>query len=269
MPRYLERLVARAGIAQGGPSAAPRPRAQFESDASDPFENIAAWNAEPVQTAIQPAKPMRRETAADNTPVKPAVFPITESPSTEIRVEEHWTEANATPSPALVATPEPPAPIVREFHQEIEARPQAAMLEREFHSETMRTEATIERETVRIETPRTAPALEAESLDAREVERNILGKLMPALDAWFHSDSPEPRAAAPVQPALVPPSPRAADAGLPAAAEAPQLMIGSIRVEVVPPPTPSVPAPRARASRPAPRPARPITSKAGFGLGQM
>jgi hypothetical protein len=212
---------------------------------------------------------MRAETAPEAAPLKPPAPTVIDARTTEIRVEEHWTEASAPPHPAAPRAEVPPAMVREEVRREIEPRPEVRIEERELHTETVRAERAIERETIRVEAPQPSARLEAEAIDGGEIERHVLGKLMPALDAWFHSGRPKPRSEAPARPPLAPSRQQPAESVAPAA-EAPQLVIGSIRVEVVPPPAPvSAPAPRSREPHTAPRPARQMPSRAGFGLGQM
>ncbi|MEP6714233.1 MAG: hypothetical protein ABJC09_01590 [Terriglobia bacterium] len=270
MARYLERLVARAGIANDAVPAAPVPRPQYDPQAGDPFENTAVWEAESatpqvVQTVVLPAPPVaepRVETA-------PGQIMMTDLRTSEVRVEEHWLPSVET-APVVMPVTVEPAVALRETVREIEWRPAPQMPEREIRTEATLTEATLERETIRTETLRPAPAPLEPALNPGDIERSVLEKLMPALDAWFKSDAPAFSAeAAPALP-MAPSRQHENEAVVSAATEAPQLVIGSIRVEVTAPPAAVAPSfPRRPVGRAAPAVSRPSPSRLGIGLGQI
>jgi hypothetical protein len=271
MARYIERLVARAAVPHDTSAVTPRPLPLYDLAAGDPFENTAEW----VPEAPSPAAPAplkgRPEAPVELSPLHAPARQIIDARTTEFRVEEHWFEKPA--EPAIQAAPMPaeaPASIRQEIVHEKEVRIEPRTLEREFHAESVRAETVLQRETVRVEpTPPRAPA-EPLTPGTDGLERNILGKLMPALDAWFLSRTPEAHPPEPVAAPLVAPPQRAVETQPPAAVDTPQVVIGSIRVEVVPPAASAPPpARRNRVTRHGPQPPRQAPSKAAFGLGQM
>jgi hypothetical protein len=272
MARYLERLVARAGIANDAPPASPRPRAQYERDAADPFDSTAPWESAPapVQAAAAPPQ-VAPVVLAPLISREPVPNTIVDSKSTEIRIEKHRDPIQTPVPPERFASPpEPPSLARSEIVHEIELRPQPEIVEREIRAESIRAEKIIERETIRAEAPKPTPPAEPATINTADIERNVLGKLMPALDAWFASGAPDPPTESPHRFPLAPTLQRAAEPDATAATEIPQLVIGSIRVEVTAPPSPvPVHIPRPRSARPATQTSRPTPSRLGFGLGQM
>ena len=263
--------MARAGIATDAVPAAPVPRPQYESQAGDPFENTGVWEADPAipgstPIIVLPTPPV----AAAPVEAAPPEIVRTDSRTTELRVEEHWLPP-VTPNPAVIPVVMEPATVLRETVHEVELRPARLMPEREVHTESTHTEATLERETVRTETLRPAPApAESQALNPADIERSVLEKLMPALDAWFKSDSPAFVAeAAPALP-MAPSRQQDNEAAASRATEAPQLVIGSIRVEVTSPAAATAPTFQRRpAGRVSPAISRPSPSRLGIGLGQI
>jgi hypothetical protein len=270
MARYLERLVARAGVGNDAAPAVPSPHLPFERQMGDPFENTAAWNSDPAQPG-----PVSVASFANPVVPQPPVEPAPRSPviverTTELRVEEHWAET-ASPLPIVRPTAVEPVSILKEeIVREIELQPHPAMPAREIHTESTRVENSLERETVRTETLQPAAAREEPAaLSPGDIERGVLEKLMPALDEWFRSGVPAPAEDTP-QPPLVPSRQRDREIVAPPTAEASHLVIGSIRVEVTSPPAPVVAnIPPRRAARSSPAAGRPSPSRLGFGLGQM
>jgi hypothetical protein len=132
------------------------------------------------------------------------------------------------------------------------------------------TETVIERETIRDGAHLPGPAAEAPELNVAGIEADVLARLMPALDAWYGSDT----SSAPVTPAspAVPPtiSPLRRDTEPATIVQTPQLVIGSISVEVVATPAAApAAAPRPRAIPAPAREPHSFPSRAGLGLGQI
>jgi hypothetical protein len=272
MASYLERLVARAGIANDAPTAGPVPRSNYERQAGDPFENIALWEANPATPSAAPVAAVPRPPVPPTAiEIQPGPTVVVDSRTTELHVEEHWLQP-APPQPTVrAAAPEPVANLREEIVHEIELQPQPQMFEREIRTESTRVEASLERETVRTETLRPARRPdEPTALNPGDIERSVLEKLMPALDAWFASGATPPTAETSPQTPLAPSRQRDSETASSAATEAPQLVIGSIRVEVTSPPAPMTAGiPPRRAARVSPRVSRQSPSRLGFGLGQM
>jgi hypothetical protein len=128
-------------------------------------------------------------------------------------------------------------------------------------------ETVIERQTIREKLPSPVSPAQSPELSLADIEADVLAKLMPALDAWYSSDTP-PAAATPAAPPTIAPQRPATEPA--ATVQTAQLVIGSISVEVVAAPAAApTPAPRPRTI---PGPARepdPFPSRLGFGLGQM
>jgi hypothetical protein len=259
MARYLERLVARAGVPAEA-LASPAPRSQYEREPGDPFEETALWN--PVAPPASPA-PVAGPSQQDAGPAAPPVQPpgVTVVPAVEARDEE------SQPPGALRI--QPPASTPDVVPNQIELHPQPDMFERPAQPAPVHSESVIERETVHEKVRVPIPPAESPALNLADVEKDVLAKLMPTLDAWLASGTPA-APAAPAAPA-VPPSivPQRPEPGRAVSIQTPQLVIGSISVEVVSAPAPAaVPARRLRTIQsPSPQPDA-FPTRLGFGLGQ-
>jgi hypothetical protein len=202
---------------------------------------------------------------------EPTPTTIIDSTTTEIRVEEHWDPIEApVPPERFVTPPEPLSSPRAEIIHEIELRPLPGIVESEINTESIRAEKIFEREIIRAEAPKPTTPAEPVTINTADIERNVLGSLMPALNAWFAAGAPDPPTESPNLPPLAPTLQRAVEPDATADTEIPQLVIGSIRVEVTAPPslTP-VHIPRPRSARTATQTSRPMPSRLGFGLGQM
>ena len=276
MARYLERIVARAGIPTQAAAVAPIPRAQFAHDAVDPFESTAHWSAD------APARPIRENAQA---PSPPSAQPRPAAASAPVSFDSHTTEVHIHPRPQesviprapLQQTLSEPAPLAHEkTAREIEIRPAPRdILEREIRTESVREQTTIERGIPTGESHGSVISAPQNPMPkASDVERKVLAKLMPMLDAWFASDSaakpPVPQAGMlPGAPVIAPPQ-RDPQPTSPAATDGPSLVIGSIHVEVASPAGPP-PAPprRVRAARSSSGSSPQRPSRYRFGLGQI
>lgn len=273
MARYLQRLVARAGIvnepAPAMPaSVAPAFRAQQEFEPGDPFEIVES------RGALRP----------------PAPSPFVDAPALHT--------AQALPSPDKPRHPEGPperseilrphitpaaqdrvlTEPTRVFHEtvhEIELRPPARIVEPERAPESVRGEHVAVPEL--LPATRLVPASGPPAVGPEEIERNVLQKVMPALDAWFNAaahQSPAPDQPSPGETSArlnLAPAQRSDSDFVTAAAESgPEIVIGSIRVDITPAAAAApMPASRARAAM-TPRPnVRRSPARLGFGLGQM
>ena len=262
MARYLERLVARAGVPAEAP-ASPAPLSRYERELGDPFEETALWNpvaAAPPSPAPAVA-PSRQDAGPAAPPVQPPGVPVV--PAVEVRHEESRPEGRPPGAPRV----QPPAPTPEVVPSQIELRPQPDVFERPAQPAPVHFQTVIERETVREKVSAPIPPAESPALNLADVEKDVLAKLMPALDAWFASNTPAPPAAPPVPPSITPQRPKPERA---ASVQTPQLVIGSISVEVVSPPAPAaVPAPHPRTIQSPSRQPDAFPSRLGFGLGQM
>jgi hypothetical protein len=149
----------------------------------------------------------------------------------------------------------------------LEPPPRQEVYENPDHPSLISSETVIERQTIREKPLSQVPAAQSPELNLAGIEADVLAKIMPALDAWYASDAP----AIPTSPAgpstIAPPRPETEP---PPIVQSPQLVIGSISVEVVAVPTPpAAPAPRPRTIRGPAREPDPFPSRLGFGLGQM
>jgi hypothetical protein len=277
MARYLERIAARARMAAGESAAAPRARPQLDGDGADPFEATAHWSVDPTPPpADHTDAPVRPAESAPLTPRVPAPT-IIDARVTEVRMEGHRVEITPVAAPARPTAIELTPPVHDDSIQEITLQPPTReILEREFHTETVHAESATVRETVHSDAAPPARIPDPEAVDDRAIEHNVLMKLMPALDAWFASNSGgqnSPHVAPPAATPAVVPRARDADTNAPAASDGATLVIGSIHVEVaqaaVPaPPAPPTPAgPRTARVRSSASPSPP--SRLRFGLGQI
>jgi hypothetical protein len=259
MARYLERLVARVGVPAEAP-ASPAQRSQYEHQPGDPFEETALWN--PVAAASPSPVPAVVPSRLDAGPAAPPA----QLPGVPVVQAGHEESRPDTPRPetSRILPPE-----TREVvPSKIELLPQPDVFEPPAQPELVRSETVIERETVREKVSSPIPPAESGApLNLPDVERDVLAKLMPALDAWFASNTAAPPAAPVVPPSITPQRPEPERT---APVQTPQLVIGSISVEVVSPPTPvRVPASRPRTLQDPSRQTDPFPSRLGFGLGQM
>ena len=283
MPRYLQKLVARAGVAPFPASLKPAFRAEATDAAGhDPLPEVV----EPLPP-IAPASSEDRQSAAIMTPT-PSEAPLhtieirSESiePAPQVireRTVERFTESRIETSARLKTE------ISQDEHEIAKAgieSPQAIAIPRIEPKPAS---------DVAQETPPVIPVIASPATDAstrnvqdakpqpetgqRPTERDVLAKLMPRLEAWFnqpsrveeHSENDAPEVH------LAPPPSESASASLLSQDET-RLVIGEIRVEVLPPPLPApvlppqvirIPARSAQSS------ATGTIAKLGFGLGQM
>ena len=293
MARYLERLIARTDMTVAAAPVAPQPRMPFGRDlsdavVSDPFEAAdasmpleAVW---PVQGPVEPRLASQRANeGAGAAPIRETWQKAAPGSEHDVRIERII--ASDT-TPAMQPQTDAPAVLGQGLAAHADALP--VLLEaREVHTESIRVEAVNLPDRIDAMSkeegvePETTPAKRVQPVDTSGIESGIFNRLMPMLDAWFTSEAAPNSADAPPQmqpmvPATEPLMPPASEihAQEPVSrVEVPQLVIGSIHVEVTRPavalPGPvSRPAPRASA-----RAARPSsvssTSRLSFGLGQM
>jgi hypothetical protein len=283
MPRYLQKLVARAGVAPLPASLQPAPRAEHA-------EFGAAGALPEVVEPLVPDSPALSETGAT---VLPVAGSLPEAAESTIEMN-----AEAIP-PAQQVIRERTTELVRE--DRVEPRvPQKERTQREEirPAAELRVEPSQTAKVPRVE-PTLVPAIDQEvppavtvitqpkarqtlaqkagfpqlqAAQERPAEQDLLSKLMPRLEAWFNHPSPgeaQPESHGP-EPRLGPPH-REPEISPLLRQEEPRLVIGQIRVDVLPAPPPASPLQVVRIqARSSLSPASAGTiAKLGFGLGQM
>ncbi len=250
MPRYLQKLVARAGVAPFTPSLQPSLRARgAEADVPDPLPEIV----EP----LFPATPAAFED-------KQNIAPVVAARETSVHTIDFRSES-VVPAPQVIR--ERTTERIFENHFEPAPTPNAAP---EVHH-AIRVSAQPESKEAPAQNAKPQPP---KTTEKHSPERDVLSKLMPQLEAWFNQPSrAEKEAESPVADARLNPPLREPEVAPSVRQEESRLVIGQIRVDVLPAPPP--------APVPSPRVVRvPIRSgqssavaetigKLGFGLGQM
>jgi hypothetical protein len=279
MPRYLQKLVGRAGVAPLPASLYPAGPARAQESASGPFQEVEYFRPE----SPAPPEPEARVAPLGIPPPPPRVIEFGENPMP------------------------PVAPVVRELIKEhvVQERVGAHILpSQESSPDEMRAELPVQ-VSARLETPgrepRLAPDIEpkatplvtvisrpeeeenatqqvrpSESLAAEKhsTEQDVLSRLMPRLEAWFRQPSPaQPQAESHEPEPPLGPSFREPESPPPLRREEPRLVVGQIHVDVV--------QAAAQATAPVPPVVRILSrsaqshsaagtiAKLGFGLGQM
>ncbi len=251
MPSYLQKLVARAGAAAPfATSLQPALRAQAESGPLDQLPEVV----EPSFLDLSPPSKAPQIVA-------PAVSPTQEA---SVHTVEFRNEAIA-----------PPPQVIRERMTErvVESRVEPKRVPNTPVEVPpiikVSTQAEIK------EAPSQNPKLpQLKTTENYASEHNVLSKLMPQLEAWFNQPSrAEAQSESPITEARIDPPRRETEPAPSLRQEEARLVIGQIRVDVLPTPPP--------APSPSPRVVRvPIRSgqssavagtiaKLGFGLGQM
>ena len=279
MPRFLQKLALRAGAA---PAATLRPAPPMPApmgDVADPFEAMvpsppaaAAADAarpqvtppaervapEPITPAVPPRRPPPLATVSEDRPAGRHDVLLPPQPAAPPAVEA---EPPATPLAAPRTHRPDVAPIVHETTRTIE---------REARLEVQRSPPV--REPVATPPPAATPTPLPAPVDDDRIEANVLARLAPRLDAWLRDQPADAAPATEVAPARLDPAPWSAPPPARRETEEPRLVIGRIRVDVVPTPAaaPAREAPRVvrRVASPAPGRSAAAT-RLSFGLEQV
>ncbi len=257
MPRYLQKLVARAGVAPFPTSLKPAFRAEITDAAGrDPWPEVV----EPLPP-ITPALSEAGQSTAIVTPTPSAALLHT----IEIRGE------SIAPAPQVIRE----RTIERSTESHIESRvPSRTETSRDEKREIAKAGIGSPQPFVTEAATRNAQDSKTQpEIGRRPTEQDVLSKLMPRLEAWFNQPSRiEEHAENEAREGHLAPPHREPESSLLLAQDETRLVIGQIRVEVLPPslPAPVLPSQVVRIpARSAQSSATSTIAKLGFGLGQM